>query len=102
LENKFKTQIPAWESERVDVAAWAWDGHEVAENIVYGDLPNKIAVEKPLEVNTCADDDHISTRMLKLHEQIGTDYEDAAETVVQEQLAKAGSRLAAMLNAVWP
>jgi hypothetical protein len=65
-------------------------------------LPNKIAVEKPREVSTCADADHISTRMLKLHEQIGEQYEDAAESAVQEQLAKAGARLAAVLNLLWP
>ena len=102
LERKFKVQIPAWESESVNVEAWAWEGHDMAENVVYGDLPNEIAVEKPREVNTCADDDHISTRMLTLHEQIGNDYESAAEAAVQEQLAKAGARLAAVLNSVWP
>jgi S1/P1 Nuclease len=102
LGNKFKAQIPAWQSQPVDIAAWAWEGHEVAENVVYGDLPNKIAVEKPREVNTCADDDHISMRMLKLHEEIGEQYEDAAESVIQVQFAKAGARLAAMLNSLWP
>jgi hypothetical protein len=40
--------------------------------------------------------------MLKLHEQIGEQYEDAAESAVQEQLAKAGARLAAVLNLLWP
>ena len=85
-----KAQIPTWESQPVDVAAGAWEGRDMAENVVYGDLLNKIAVEKPQEVNTCADNDHISTRMLKLHEHIGNDYENAAESAVQEQLAKAG------------
>lgn len=102
LESKFKTQIPAWETQRVDIAACAWEGHDVAENVTYGDLPNKVAVEKPREVNTCPDDDLISTRMLKLHEQIGNDYENAAESAVEEHLAKAGARLAAVLNSAWP
>ncbi len=82
LESKSKAQIPMWESQRLDVVAWAW--HEVAENVSYGDLPNKIAIEKPREVNTCADDDHISRRMLHLHEQIGEQYETAAESAVEE------------------
>ena len=69
---------------------------------MYGDLPNTIAVEKPREVHTCADADHISTRMLKLHEQIGEQYETAAESAVKEQLAMAGARLAAVLNSIWP
>jgi S1/P1 Nuclease len=102
LDRKFKAQIPTWKSEPVDVAAWAWEAHEVAENVVYGDLPNKVATEKPQKVNTCADDNHISTRMLNLQEQIGDAYESPAESVVQEQLAKAGARLAAVLNSLWP
>lgn len=75
LEGKFKAQIPVWKSQPVDIAAWAWEGHEVAETVTYGDLPNKIAIEKPREVNTCADDDHMSTRMLAVHERIGNAYE---------------------------
>jgi hypothetical protein len=102
LEEKFKTQIAAWESEKVAVHAWVFESHQVAEDVVYGRLPTQVAVEKPQEVNSCSDDDHIGTRMLKLHEQIGEDYEIAAETVAQTQLAKAGARLAALLNSLWP
>lgn len=53
-------------------------------------------------MSSCADDVHISARMLKVHEHIGEQYEDAVEPVVEEQLAKAGARLAAVLNSVWP
>ncbi len=102
LEGKFKAQITEWEWRLVDVAAWAWESHQVAEHVVYGDLPTKVAVEKPQPVNTCAEDDHISTRMLKLDEQLGQKYEDAVEPVVEEQLAKAGARMAAVLNSLWP
>ena len=84
------------------MSAWAWESHEVAGQVVYGDLPAKIAIEEPEPVNTCADDDHISTRMLKLHEEISNQYDEAARATVQEQLAKAGARLAAVLNSVWP
>ena len=101
LESKFKAQIPVWESQPVSVDAWAWQTHELAERVVYGDLPTKVAIEKPEPVKTCADDDHVSTRMLKLHEQIGEKYDEAALPVVQEQLAKAGARLAALLNSLW-
>lgn len=101
LENKFKAQIPAWESQPINVDAWAWESHEVAERVVYGNLPTELTVEKPVQVRTCADDDHISTRMLKLNEQIGANYDAEAGPVIQEQLAKAGVRLAAVLNSVW-
>jgi hypothetical protein len=102
LETKFKPQMAVWASQQVDIDAWAWESHELAERVVYGDLPTKVAIEKPQPVNTCADDDHISMRMLKLHEQIGDGYESVAEAAVQEQLAKAGVRLAVVLNSLWP
>jgi hypothetical protein len=50
----------------------------------------------------CADDDHISTRMLNLNEQIGQPYQDVAAPVVKQQIAKAGARLALLLNQLWP
>jgi S1/P1 Nuclease len=99
---KFKAQIPVWVLEPVDLESWAWESHQVAEDTVYGDLPVRVAVEKPVIVRACADDDHISTRMLRLHEQIGAGYQATTQGVVQEQLTKAGIRLAAVLNAIWP
>jgi len=102
LQDKFKKQLAAWQSEKMDLNAWAWESHEAAEKTVYGKLPSKIAVETPKPVKTCADDGHISTQMLKLNEAIGDGYQGAAAPVVEERLAKAGARLAAVLNALWP
>jgi len=48
------------------------------------------------------DDDHISSRMLKLDEELDSVYQGTAEGIVQEQLTKAGIRLATTLNALWP
>jgi hypothetical protein len=39
--------------------------------------------------------------MLALHEELGQTYQDAAAPVVREQLAKAGVRLAMILNGIW-
>jgi S1/P1 Nuclease len=102
LESQFQSQMVVWQSQPVDVAAWAWESHQVAEDVAYGDLPTPVAVETPRPVNSCADDDHISLRMLKLNEQIGEQYQRAAEAAIQQQLAKAGARLAAVLNSLWP
>jgi S1/P1 Nuclease len=102
LESRFRVQIPTWASQPVDVTTWAWESHDMAERVVFGDLPVKVAIEKPEPVSTCADDDHIAMRMLRLREQIGENYESAARPAVEEQLAKAGARLAAVLNSVWP
>jgi hypothetical protein len=102
LDLAFRAEIPAWQSEPSDFTSWAWESHQLAEGTVYGRLPNKIAIETPRPVNRCGDDDHISTRMLELNEKLGTEYQDAAAPVVREQLAKAGIRLAALLNSIWP
>ncbi len=102
LDSEFKQQIPPWLSGSRDPHVWAWESHEVAEQVVYGLLPNKITIEKPVKVSSCADDEHIALRMLNLKEKIAADYEKAATPIVSEQLTKAGARLAAVLNELWP
>lgn len=102
LDQKFKIQISKWQSQPVDLTSWVWESHQIAEDVTYGDLPTRIAVEPPRQVNTCADNDHISKRMLSLHEQIRYPYERDAEVVVEESLAKAGARLAAIIDSLWP
>jgi hypothetical protein len=93
-------RIRGWMRGSKNFDDWAWEGHELAETAVYGKLPHLIPVEKPAEINSCADDDHIGARMLALHEDLEQPYQDASVPVVQQQLAKAGARLAALLNNV--
>lgn len=100
LENKFKEQISVWKSQPVDPSAWAWESHQIARVTVYGRLPVSVPVEVPRNVRSCAEDDHVSSRMLKLHEQLDDAYLTAAEVAIREQLAQAGIRLANVLNAV--
>lgn len=97
------SQISGWMAgaTNVDPWAWAWEGHEVAVNVAYGKLPHAIPVEKLVEMASCADDNHVSTRMLALHEDLEQPYQDATAPAVQQQIAKAGARLAGMLNDVW-
>jgi len=103
LDQKFRAMIPAWQSEAPQgFAAWAWETHQVAETVAYGRLPRAIAIERPRPVHTCADDNHIAARMLRLDERLADDYQRDAAPAVQEQLAKAGIRLAALLNSLWP
>ncbi len=76
----------------------------MAEHVVYGDLPTTVAVEKPEPVNTCADDNRISKRMLKVAGADWSAVRGRSRTcyrVIEEQLAKAGTRLAAVLNSIW-
>ena len=82
--------------------SWAWESHELADSVVYAKLPVAIPVEKPEVVKSCVDDNHVSTRMLKLHEQVSQPYVDAVAPTINEQIAKAGVRLAMVLNQIWP
>jgi hypothetical protein len=102
LDQQFSSQEAAWEKAGVNVEDWAWEGHELADSVVYAKLPVAIPVEKPVQVKSCADDDHVSTRMLKLHEQVSQQYVDAVAPTIKEQIAKAGFRLAMVLNQIWP
>lgn len=101
LEDRFKTEIPAWKAAPVDVDAWVWQSHQVAKQMVYGQLPASVPVEEPEEVKSCSADNRVSDRLFKLHEQLGSSYDVAADTVIQEQLTRAGVRLAEVLNSVW-
>lgn len=102
LETKLRARSIAWQSKSIDVGAWAWESHRIAEELVYGKLPTKIRIETPKPVATCADDNHISARMLALDEQVDESYQAVAEPVVQQQLMRAGVRLAMLLNNLWP
>jgi hypothetical protein len=102
LESKFQAQIAAWKSQAIDLSAWAWESHQIAEDTVYGLLPVKVPIETPRETPSCADDDRVSNRMLALHEKLDNAYAAAAEATIREQLAEAGVRLASALNSIWP
>lgn len=102
LEKKFHSEMARWQSQPANFMAWAWESHELAETVTYGKLPHKIPVEKPVAITSCADDNHIAMRMLQLNEVLGDDYATAARPVIYAQLAKAGARLAALLNSLWP
>jgi S1/P1 Nuclease len=101
LDEHFEQQESGWNSQTINFNSWAWESHQLAESTAYGRLPVKIAIEKHLDIQSCADDNHISTRMLQLNEDLEADYQFAAAPVVEEQLAKAGIRLAALLNSLF-
>ena len=53
-----------------------------------------------MPVHSCTDDNNIGERMLRLHVFAGEAYQETAAPIVQERLAKAGVRLAVILNDV--
>jgi hypothetical protein len=102
LDHEFSARVGGWEKEDVNVDDWAWESHELADSVVYARLPVALRVEKPEPVKSCADDNHVSTRLLKLHEQVSQAYVDAVGPTINQQIAKAGVRLAIVLNQIWP
>ena len=102
LDQQFKSKIATWQREGMIFDNWAWESHELAEKVSYGDLPVAIPIEAPVVVNSCAANNHIDLRMLKLNEQLGDDYQNVTAPVIEEQLAKAGIRLSMILNQIWP
>jgi hypothetical protein len=102
LDAQFASHMKAWQQEGINLDAWAWEGHELADSVVYAKLPVAIPVEKPAPMKSCADDNHVSTRLLQLHEQVMQPYVDAVAPTINEQIAKGGVRLAMILNQIWP
>lgn len=94
----FSTQATKWQAAGIHLDAWAWESHDLAESVAYAELTPKVLVETPAPVHTCADANNIGERMTQLHLAAGQSYQDAAAPVVEEQLARAGVRLALLLN----
>jgi len=97
----FESDMATWRTQAVDVQAWALESHAHAVSEAYGDLPNKIDPEDPVAVNNCTDDDNILQRMLDLDETVNQKYVDTVKPVIEGQLARAGTRLAVILNQIW-
>jgi len=102
LDESFRSKLAGWQKGPANVDAWAWESYQLAVKNVYGKLPVSIPVEAPQPITSCADDNHVSTRMLKLNEHLSEPYQNMAAPIVQKRLAQAGARLALLLNRLWP
>jgi hypothetical protein len=102
LDQSFRSKIIHWKRGGANVNGWAWESYQVAKKTVYGKLPTTIHVESPQPIKSCAEDNHIANRMLKLNERLEQPYQDVAAPVVLQQIAKAGARLALLLEQLWP
>lgn len=100
LDASFKAQIAAWQTEPIVPEDWAWDSHQHAEDIAYGDLPKLIPIDPhpDAELTTCSDNNRVGNRMFHKHIKLGQPYQDDASDVIRERLAMAGIRLAMLLN----
>lgn len=99
LDEQFKSKGPGWTKHGVEFEPWIWEGHRIAQQVVYGDLTPHVTAE-PFEAHpNCKVE---TEKNSVLHLRIGPEYDAKAAPVIQEQLAKAGYRLAEVLNEVWP
>ena len=101
LDQSFRKKIVRWQKGPADVDSWAWESHQLTTKKVYAKLPARIPIETPQPITSCADDNHISARMLKLNEHLVEPYQNMAVPIVRQRLAQAGARLALLLNQLW-
>jgi S1/P1 Nuclease len=98
LERKFGGEIGGWQKAGIHVDEWAWESHDVAERVVYGELSPKVRIEPNVPVHSCVDDNNIGQRLLREQISAGEAYQEQAAPVVERRLAQAGARLALILN----
>lgn len=101
IDCRFQSQIQTWLAQPVEPLAWAREGHRTAEDVAYGKLSPGVPLQEPRTLASCAQGG-TSRKMLGWHVVADAQYQSAAVPVVEEQLARAGARLAAALNAIWP
>jgi hypothetical protein len=99
LDREFLPKRAGWVKNAPEFDKWAWEGHIIAQKVAYGDLEPKPPVEKYDPKPQCNME---RDRFGALHIVAGDNYEKAAAPVAEEQLAKAGYRLAEILNSLWP
>ncbi len=98
LDTRFADRFSSWQhGTPID---WAKESNQIADEVVYGKLPTPLPIESG-DVRRC-DEGQIAEHWREFDERLGRPYADAAVPVIEQQLAKAGARLAMMLNDVWP
>jgi hypothetical protein len=98
LRRRRADDVARWQRAPIAIDDWGWETHEAGVDVAYG----RLAPRPPFEhgaVRSCRDHDDVGERMARLGMRIDDAYIDAAAPVVDTQLAKAGARLAAVLEA---
>jgi hypothetical protein len=99
LDARFSGDWPSWGEGKIETPAWAWDSHALASTVTYADLKPSIPISSPSA--GLADDAVCKSEraaVAALHISIDEEYVGHALPVIREQLAKAGYRLAGLLN----
>jgi hypothetical protein len=99
IDQEYSSKRASWVKNAPEFDKWAWEGHVIAQKVVYADLDPKPPVEKYDPKPQC---DVERERFGALHIKAADAYEKEAAPVIEEQLAKGGYRLAEILNIIWP
>jgi hypothetical protein len=98
LDQRFQAKGQGWLHEKIDFGKWIVEGHHLAEKVTYDDLRPKLPVAAAENGPGCqAERDKTAT----LNIDINAKYAASAMPVIERQLAKAGYRLADVLNAAF-
>jgi hypothetical protein len=99
LDEQFADRGKQWLAGKTNVEAWAWEAHKLAATFAYGLLNPSIPVARPdaglADKATC---DLGRRNVAEMNIAINQNYMDLALSTIHEQLAKAGYRLAGLLN----
>jgi hypothetical protein len=98
LDALYAADIEGWQKAGIHVDDWVWEGYDFAENVVYGNLTPKIAIEPNVAVHSCTDDNNIGQRLLHQNIAAGEAYQEKAATVAEKRIVEGGVRLAMILN----
>jgi hypothetical protein len=102
IEKGFEGRWHLWGENGTDVQGWARESHELARDVVYGDLGTRIPVMAANAGNAdktaCdAERDLVAGLGIKIDESYG----NQTVPVIREQIAKAAYRLAGILNEIF-
>lgn len=99
LDAEYAKHSARWIKHGTEFEKWLWEGHAIAQDLTYGGLKPKIPVEAYQENPDCKVE---AAKDGALHLHVDAEYQRKAVPVIEEQIAKAGYRLAEVLNEVWP
>jgi hypothetical protein len=98
LDRRYESEGRKWLHGRIDFTAWLWQAHHIAVKSTYGKLNPKVPLGNAVDKPGCnAEKD--KTAALKI--QIDEKYAAAVMPAIEHQLAKAGFRLADVLNSAF-
>jgi S1/P1 Nuclease len=99
LDVRYRKDSEAWGSREADLERWVWEVHHVAIETTCGKLRPAIPVEPTDASSDCAAE---TAKVRALNIVAGRDYQGAAMEAIEPLFAKAGYRLAGLLNELWP